>query len=158
MKKMMVIIAGVLTAQITLAAGEHGSHEPEAVTTPQTLCPVMEGNPIDRNLYTDYQGERVYFCCSFCIDAFEKEPQKYLSKLPQFTAMDNHEHGTTTGFKTYRLTKPLGITTFSLILLTATAGIFRRKLKRRFLRIHKILAVATVVTATLHVITVWIGH
>ncbi len=28
---------------------------------PQTVCPVR-GEKIDRNIYTDYQGKRTYFC------------------------------------------------------------------------------------------------
>lgn len=29
--------------------------------TAQTVCPVR-GDKIDKNVYTDYQGKRVYFC------------------------------------------------------------------------------------------------
>ena len=50
----------------------------------QKTCPVM-GRAIDKNIYTEYKGKKVYFCCSGCKEAFEKEPEKYLSKLPQFS-------------------------------------------------------------------------
>jgi YHS domain-containing protein len=157
MKKVFVIIAGILFAGMALATEEHGNHEMEPTNTQQTLCPVMEGNPIDANIYVDYRGERVFFCCNFCVEEFQKSPEKYISKLPQFTAANEHAHEAG-GFKIYRLTKPLGIATFALLILTLCAGIFRRKLKRRFLRIHQTLAATTVVTATLHLLTVWIGH
>ncbi|MGA2914426.1 MAG: YHS domain-containing protein [Sedimentisphaerales bacterium] len=49
----------------------------------QKICPVME-LPIDKNVFTVYQGKKVYFCCTDCKAAFEKNPEKYLSKLPQF--------------------------------------------------------------------------
>jgi YHS domain-containing protein len=49
----------------------------------QTICPVM-GNPIDKRFYTEYKGKKVYFCCAQCKGDFEKNPEKYLSKLPQF--------------------------------------------------------------------------
>jgi YHS domain-containing protein len=49
----------------------------------QTICPVM-GNPIDKRFYTEYKGKKVYFCCTACKSEFEKDPEKYLSKLPQF--------------------------------------------------------------------------
>jgi YHS domain-containing protein len=49
----------------------------------QTICPVM-GLPIDKNVFTIYQGKKVYFCCTNCKAEFEKNPGKYLSKLPQF--------------------------------------------------------------------------
>lgn len=45
----------------------------------QTVCPVM-GEKIDKNIYVDYQGQRVYFCCQGCIDSFNKEPEKYFKK------------------------------------------------------------------------------
>jgi YHS domain-containing protein len=49
----------------------------------QKTCPVMEG-PINKELYTEYKGKKVYFCCPGCKEKFEKEPGKYISKLPQF--------------------------------------------------------------------------
>ena len=52
-------------------------------TTKQTICPVM-GAPIDKKYYTEYKGQKVYFCCPDCKAQFAKEPEKYLSKLPQF--------------------------------------------------------------------------
>ncbi len=46
----------------------------------QATCPVM-GNAIDKAVFTDYQGKRVYFCCPGCIEPFNKEPAKFLAKL-----------------------------------------------------------------------------
>lgn len=52
----------------------------EAPAVAQKTCPVM-GGPIDPAVHTDYEGRRVYFCCPACIDAFEKDPAKYLAKI-----------------------------------------------------------------------------
>ena len=49
----------------------------------QTICPVM-GLAINKNLFTMYKGKKVYFCCPGCKPEFEKDPEKYLAKLPQF--------------------------------------------------------------------------
>ncbi len=49
----------------------------------QTICPVM-GGAINKELYTEYKEKKVYFCCAGCKEKFEKEPDKYISKLPQF--------------------------------------------------------------------------
>lgn len=49
----------------------------------QTICPVM-GNPINKDIYTEYKGKKVYFCCPECKEKFEQDPEKYISKLPQF--------------------------------------------------------------------------
>jgi YHS domain-containing protein len=49
----------------------------------QKTCPVT-GDPIDKNVFVEYQGKKVYFCCSDCKGEFEKNPEKYIGKLPQF--------------------------------------------------------------------------
>lgn len=46
----------------------------------QTICPVL-GGKIDKKVYTDYNGKRVYFCCAGCIEQFKAEPEKYLKKF-----------------------------------------------------------------------------
>ena len=158
---MAAIIGG---AALAPALADTDGHRAEQLT-----CPVMEGNPIKESIYVDHQGERVYFCCDFCQGEFLKAPEKYLDKLPQFAdahpnvAGDAHGHehdspGTTTGWRLYRFTGPLGIATFSLLVLTLSTGLLRRKLKRRFLKIHKPLAFATGAVAMLHALTVLLGH
>lgn len=47
----------------------------------QTTCPVMQGNPINKNIFVDYKGRRIYFCCPACPPAFNKDPEKYLKIL-----------------------------------------------------------------------------
>ena len=49
----------------------------------QTTCPIM-GGTINKNIFTEYKGKKVYFCCAGCKEKFEKEPEKYIAKLPQF--------------------------------------------------------------------------
>jgi YHS domain-containing protein len=49
---------------------------------PQTVCPEL-GGKINKKIYMDYQGQRVYFCCPPCKEAFQKEPDKYLEKLSE---------------------------------------------------------------------------
>ena len=56
----------------------------EIATVEQTTCPVMEGNPINKKYFTEYKGKKVYFCCPGCDAKFKADPEKYLSKLPQF--------------------------------------------------------------------------
>ena len=50
----------------------------------QTMCPVLAKQPIDKNVFVEYKGKTVYFCCTDCKAAFEKEPEKYVANLPQF--------------------------------------------------------------------------
>ena len=57
--------------------------QPTAQTAEQTNCPIM-GGPINKDIFVEYQGKKVYFCCKGCPDTFLANPEKYLSKLPQF--------------------------------------------------------------------------
>ena len=56
-------------------------------TIQQEKCPIMNA-PINEEIYTVYQGKKVYFCCAGCDDTFNKNPEKYLSKLPQFNEQE----------------------------------------------------------------------
>lgn len=49
----------------------------------QKTCPI-KGNAIKKDIFIEYQGKKVYFCCLPCKDKFNADPKKYLPKLPQF--------------------------------------------------------------------------
>lgn len=49
---------------------------------PQTKCPVMGGD-INKEVYADHDGKRVYFCCPACLPQFKENPEKYLAKLKE---------------------------------------------------------------------------
>ncbi len=68
-------LAVVLVAAAMVSAGEKASECPR-----QTVCPVM-GGEIDKDVFTDFEGKRVYFCCPMCIDKFKADPAKFLKKL-----------------------------------------------------------------------------
>ena len=82
------------TAQPTMSEQVMGQAEEMAGATEETViaaaaieqktCPVMEGNPINPNIFVEYEGKKVYFCCAGCPEKFKADPEKYLSKLPQF--------------------------------------------------------------------------
>lgn len=55
-----------------------------AAQTEQTMCPVMDNMKINPDVFTEYQGKKVYFCCPDCKAKFEVEPEKYIANLPQF--------------------------------------------------------------------------
>ena len=84
------ILALGIAATICSADEQHShvdAQSREGVASPQTECPVMIGNEIDPSIYSDYQGKRVFFCCQSCKAAFAKAPERYLSRLPQFAAV-----------------------------------------------------------------------
>jgi len=46
----------------------------------QTKCPVM-GGKINKDLYVDANGKRIYVCCKGCIGKVKENPEKYIKKL-----------------------------------------------------------------------------
>ena len=87
----MLLVAGVLLVGLS---GLQGCKKSEPAVPPeseevasaeieQTICPVM-GGAINKKVFTEYEGKKVYFCCAGCIAKFKAEPEKYIAKLPQF--------------------------------------------------------------------------
>ena len=56
MKKTLMILALLASAAMVFAAG-----------VPQTTCPVMQGSPVNKSLYVDTEGYRIYVCCGGCL-------------------------------------------------------------------------------------------
>jgi YHS domain-containing protein len=50
----------------------------------QKTCPIMDGNPINTDVFVEYQGKKVYFCCEACKAKFNADPEKFVADLPQF--------------------------------------------------------------------------
>ena len=76
MKNMLVIISALLVMGSAIAA------DTAAPSQPQTVCPVM-GGKINKNLFVDSNGKRVYVCCPGCLGDLKADPAKYISKLEQ---------------------------------------------------------------------------
>ncbi len=98
----VLIFFGGCADEQPASQGDHTGHEHTSTSQPaaqqqsadqamggtvaveQTTCPVMEDNPINKKLFVEYKGKKVYFCCAGCPDVFKANPEKYVSKLPQF--------------------------------------------------------------------------
>ncbi|MFH1748275.1 MAG: efflux RND transporter periplasmic adaptor subunit [Planctomycetota bacterium] len=65
---------------------QHKTHTATEMTgmgeSKQTHCPVM-GGEINPEVFIEYKGVKVYFCCWGCDDKFLAEPEKYIPKLPK---------------------------------------------------------------------------
>ncbi|MBN1795110.1 MAG: YHS domain-containing protein [Sedimentisphaerales bacterium] len=88
-----IILMALLAVLVVGLTGCKKKSEPVGTTvgqevvadvTEQKTCPIMDGNPIDKNIFVEYKGKKVYFCCAGCKEKFEADPGKYVSKLPQF--------------------------------------------------------------------------
>jgi len=75
MAKTRLAIFSITLAMVVLAA-----FALQAAAQAQATCPVL-GGTINKDVYVDYKGQRVYFCCAACIPEFQKDPEKYLEKL-----------------------------------------------------------------------------
>ncbi len=76
MQKVIILILALVMALAVAGAGLAAN----AAAKGQSVCPVL-GGKIDQKVYTDYQGQRIYFCCPGCVGMFQKDPEKYLKKM-----------------------------------------------------------------------------
>ena len=70
MKKILAFAVLMTVASLALAAGQ-----------PQTTCPVMKGSPVNKSLYVDAEGYRIYVCCGGCLREVQANPAKYVAQL-----------------------------------------------------------------------------
>lgn len=72
----------ILVAAIFIVGSLAVVNQATAKGSPQEKCPVM-GGTINKDIYVDYQGKRIYFCCEACPKEFNKDPDKYMKKLKE---------------------------------------------------------------------------
>jgi len=72
MMAVMIFALGPMALSIEAAEGVNS----------QSKCPVM-GGPINKSVYIDQDGKRIYFCCEACTHDFRKDPAKYMKKLEE---------------------------------------------------------------------------
>jgi len=75
----------------------------EAVALTNEWYPVLTDEEVDPQIYTDYEGTRVYLCSQECHKKFRTDPTAYLGNLPAFAAslagvssqgeLGQHAHG-----------------------------------------------------------------
>jgi uncharacterized membrane protein/YHS domain-containing protein len=75
---------------LLVVLGGVGSHVYADQPLTNEFCPVTTTERVDKNVYVDYQGKRVYFCCKNCRKDFLADPEKYLANLPQFAETADH--------------------------------------------------------------------
>ena len=73
MKKYVALLALVFFLGLGWAAAQE-------TWKPQTSCPVS-GKPINKEVFLDFQGQRIYFCCPSCPAEFQKDPEEYFAKF-----------------------------------------------------------------------------
>lgn len=79
---MLTALLLVFAANFAVRADETDQKQAEKQPVelkPQTVCPVM-GGVINKKIYTDIQGQRVYHCCPGCAETFKADPDKFFKK------------------------------------------------------------------------------
>ena len=76
----LITVLVMMSAIIVFAQDQGGQQSTKQSQMTQTLCPVM-GYEIDRDLYVDYHGKRIYVCCYGCLDIVKADPDKYIKQL-----------------------------------------------------------------------------
>jgi len=59
---------------------EEAAKQPAQDKKAQTECPV-QGEKINKSLFVDYKGKRIYVCCGMCIGKVKADPEKYIKEL-----------------------------------------------------------------------------
>lgn len=93
MKYLLVSIFAVILS-VGVAAKDSHNHNMDAMNNndgakveqkadslvPQKSCPVM-GGEINKKLFVDVNGKRIYVCCRGCYAPIKKDPEKYIKIL-----------------------------------------------------------------------------
>ena len=156
----LVLAALVVSGAATVVADGDAGRTPGIV---QKDCPILIGKEIRWDIFWDYNGKRVYFCCEPCRETFRKDPETYLHRLPQFAAagaagtVSRDEHGHRR-LSAASLIAPMGIATLCLVALTVALGLFRRLSPRVMLTWHKRVGPLALLAGAIHALLVLLVH
>ena len=82
----LAVVAAGISASPAYAADEATPAQGQAavattnVVKHQTMCPV-QGEKINKKLFVDSEGKRIYVCCPMCLPAVKKDPAKYIKQI-----------------------------------------------------------------------------
>lgn len=79
MRLMMTAVTLIATLALSACSNEHADEsaavckevKPGVVTSVNAYCPIMLDDPVDPEVFTDYKGQRVGFCCKGCLPKWE---------------------------------------------------------------------------------------
>jgi YHS domain-containing protein len=88
MKLLSLLFCSIVLGSIAVFVASPTWAEDAPTTAPSTqptaannkTCPVS-GDPVDPAITYEYNGKTYAFCCTDCIKAFKKDPEKYLKNV-----------------------------------------------------------------------------
>ena len=85
MRTLILIVALALFTPVLASAApppeEAKVKAPEPIDVKNDLCPVSGDEKAKSDVFVDYEGLRVHFCCPPCKEKFLKDPKKYLKAM-----------------------------------------------------------------------------
>lgn len=82
MKNSILLAGAVLMLASATTAHAAAAQKPAAAKT-EVACAVMSTNKVNvadatkKKMYADHKGNRYFFCCAGCPEAFQKNPAKF---------------------------------------------------------------------------------
>jgi uncharacterized membrane protein len=90
---MRALVATVFVTFGILLGGWEPARAAEQVPPANAKCPVLTDEDVDRDVWVEHQGKKVYFCCQKCRMQFLANPAPYLKNLPQFAGAPDRGTG-----------------------------------------------------------------
>lgn len=92
---MAFCVTGLIFSATSHAQMGHGisKNAKHVITCPVTGDKVDMDSATKSHLYSDYKGNRYFFCCKDCPPMFKKSPAKYSSKTHIKTPVASKGHG-----------------------------------------------------------------
>jgi hypothetical protein len=78
MKRWPLLLLGCALLALALPTALHAD-EPRSPNA-QKVCPVMN-EPINPNLYVDFEGKRIYVSCTHSLAVVKENPKKFVRQL-----------------------------------------------------------------------------
>ena len=79
---MVVVLGAMLASTLVMAQDTNKVDAAKSATVKtQTMCPILDGNKIDKSQYVDFEGKRIYVCCKGCLATVTKDPAKYVKEI-----------------------------------------------------------------------------
>lgn len=72
----------LLVASLIFGLGVATTLAGDVELKPQTVCPVM-GGAINKSMFVDVNGQRIYVCCMGCLAPIKADPEKYIEVLKE---------------------------------------------------------------------------
>lgn len=76
----MMVLAAAAVAAYGRAQQQQPAEAAKAELKPQSTCPIM-GEKINKSVFVDAAGYRIYACCSGCLEKIKADPEKAVATL-----------------------------------------------------------------------------